>query len=493
MKKLFRYTRETTLAIACATFAGAFFYYAQQPINHDVAWFMYAARGMLAGGRLYRDYVEINAPMAYISLLPAAALSRLPEFSNEAALTLTILAYIFISYFLCLQILRTMRLTDAEQIFLPSALLVIMEFLPHYAFGQREHIFAVLTLPYVLAAALRSENCLLPPTLAIACGIAAGFGASIKPPFLIVPAFIEAAVLLRQRSWKIVFTYDVLALTISAALIYLSCYLAYPVYWQKILPSMLPLYAAYNNSGFIRDALQLLVPLFAIGLMTGTYRGHSPLIATRWMLIAASLGAFALFLLQRKGWPYHAQPVLLFASALFAFNLAGLKWGKRMGAKNLLRASAAIAALVSAFAFAFIFGNVEPSMLTGIREQLDGTDGSFYIMSTGNYPAFPLALDPRTRWTSRFPQLILLPGLIKAELDGAPSPEGPAFRAAVLEDLRRNKPATVFVYEPVDAGGITGQQMLYWLARDQDFDREWQTHYRWTDDLNLYLVFRRTD
>ena len=47
----------------------------------------------------FTKIMSINAPLAYLTLLPAAALSNLP-FSNEAALTLNILVPVLAAYIL---------------------------------------------------------------------------------------------------------------------------------------------------------------------------------------------------------------------------------------------------------------------------------------------------------------------------------------------------------------------------------------------------------
>jgi len=483
----------TTLNIwtACVIFAAAFLYYAHQPINHDTAWFMYAARGMLSGGTLYKDYIDVNAPLAYLMLVPAAALSEFSFISNEAALTLNILAYVLVAWLLAAAVMRNLGLTARGLLATRAALLFVMCFLPQYAFGQREHVFAILIIPYAMAAALRFSNKPLPVWLAVACGIAAGFAVSIKLPYAIVPAFVEATVLLRRRSWYIVFTPDLMALIATTVAINLICYALYPVYWTDILPSAAALYGPYDNAWFLADALLLMVPLFGAGLFAGEYRGRRPLIGARLMLVAATLGAFALFILQRKGWPHHALPIVLLANALFVFNMADLDMQRVARKLNaLMRAGVTLCAMAFAFYLAFTTGNVDPNMQAEVEARLKQTDGSFYIMSTGNYPAFPLALNRSYRWTSRFPQLILLPGLIEADARGVKSPYEAPFRTAIREDLERGKPATVFVYMPVDAGGIPGPDMINWFTHDPAFAREWQ-NYQYMGDAPPFAVFGR--
>jgi hypothetical protein len=346
-------------------------------------------------------------------------------------------------------------------------------------------------MPYALAAGLRAENKALPPWLAIACGIVAGVGVSIKLPYAIVPIAIEAAVLLRQRTWKIGFTYDVLALAASTALIYAATFGLYPAYWQTIMPSAMVLYGPYDNFQFLCDALMLLVPLFAVAFLAGEYRGRGTLTGTRWMAAAAALGAFALFILQRKGWPHHALPILMFTGILCLLNAAdlGLK-PKRRRKATTIRGGIIVITLAVAFYIAHIGGVVDPDMMRGVENYIKRTDGSFYILSTGNYPAFPLGLNRAYRWTSRYPQLIMLPGLVEADMKGTPSPYEPGFRATVLEDIQHGHPETVFLYVPNDAGMPGNVDILAWFRRDPAFEQEWK-HYRQIGTTGPFAVFGR--
>jgi hypothetical protein len=232
--------------------------------------------------------------------------------------------------------------------------------------------------------------------------------------------------------------------------------------------------------------------MFMGGLAAGEYRGRGSLVNVRFMLLAATIGAFALFILQRKGWPHHALPIVILASTLFVMNLADIE--KQVKADKFiaaLRAGVTACALAFAFYLGLTSSAVNPGMIAEVETRIKQTDGSFYIISTGNYPAFPLALNRTYRWTSRYPQLIELPGLIEADDNGRPSPYEPIFRAAVLQDLQQGKPATVFLYMPVDAGYIDGNKMIGWLRTDPAFDAEWTKHYRQIGDAPPYAVFAR--
>ena len=66
-----------TLSIVLLLFAvqGVIRFGAQ--INHDTAWFIHIANGLLDGKRLYVDFVEVNPPLAIWLIVPSTALARL--------------------------------------------------------------------------------------------------------------------------------------------------------------------------------------------------------------------------------------------------------------------------------------------------------------------------------------------------------------------------------------------------------------------------------
>lgn len=476
--------KHLSACLAAAVILAAFFYTSAQYINHDVGWFMYAARGILNGGSLYQDYIDVNGPLAYLTLVPAAWLSNF--ISNEAALTLNVLVYIILSYALCAAVIAHMKLQEKQKLIFLCGILIILCFMPHFSFAQREHLLVVFMMPYVLAVSLRGLKKPLPTRLAIACGIAAAIAASIKLPYLVVPFVIEAAAFVRQKS-KLILAPELVALIAAVILINLICFAAYPIYWTDILPSAVALYGPYNNINFIFDALLLQLPLFAFALAIGEYRGRSAPAAARWMMLAAIAGSFVLFVGQRKGWPHHSLPVLMFIAALCVLHVIDLP-KDRLTAR--LRAAISGLALIGAFYLTFTGGNVDTKMITDVEKRVKDSDGSFWILSTGNHPAFPIALDKKYTWTSRFPQLILLPGLAQADLKGITSPHEAPFRKALLEDFQRGKPAHVFLFMLPDAGMPPGYDMLAWLRRDPGFDAEWK-HYHQTEIAEPFVVFRR--
>ena len=65
-----------TILIAIALlFAGQIVIRLGSELNHDTAWYLYVAQGLRGGGELYRDYVEVNPPLAMWLTVPVVMLS----------------------------------------------------------------------------------------------------------------------------------------------------------------------------------------------------------------------------------------------------------------------------------------------------------------------------------------------------------------------------------------------------------------------------------
>lgn len=71
------------------------------PIDHDVAWHLYAAERNLDGDRLYVHLVEYNLPAAYYLSVPAVELATRIGLSSPLVFKLAILAAMAVSLALC--------------------------------------------------------------------------------------------------------------------------------------------------------------------------------------------------------------------------------------------------------------------------------------------------------------------------------------------------------------------------------------------------------
>lgn len=95
-----------TLSIVLLLFAvqGVIRFGAQ--INHDTAWFIHIANGLLDGKRLYVDFVEVNPPLAIWLIVPSTALARLCGIEPDQGLYGVLFALTAVSLALSARYLR---------------------------------------------------------------------------------------------------------------------------------------------------------------------------------------------------------------------------------------------------------------------------------------------------------------------------------------------------------------------------------------------------
>src|SRR5581483_2686228 len=126
------------------------------PLNHDVGAVLQWSGRMLAGERLYVDINDVNPPLIYwLNLIPAG-LARAAQLAAPRAFVLTVLATIAGMLLLARPLFHKLAPPGSfTALALPGLALFVLLVYPQTSFGQREHLLAILTLPYLLLASLR--------------------------------------------------------------------------------------------------------------------------------------------------------------------------------------------------------------------------------------------------------------------------------------------------------------------------------------------------
>ena len=191
------------LGIVLVLLIGTFAHQLLTYLNHDTAWYLHAGAQYLDGGTLYRDiFVEVNPPLAFFLTLPPVVVARL---TGLFAIDLFVIYFYLL---IGLSLAASWRLLQADPA-LPEltrrGLMILAAVIatvgPADQFGQREHFLMVLTLPYLLLAALSVRGVRLPWLAALGIGLAAGLGFALKPHFLLVPVALEAYRITVLRRW----------------------------------------------------------------------------------------------------------------------------------------------------------------------------------------------------------------------------------------------------------------------------------------------------
>jgi hypothetical protein len=322
--------------------------------NTDVSWLLIAGERWLDGQRLYSEILETNPPMAVLVYIPGILIARSLGISAEIVVDGLLFAAIAVSLAITARVLRNSSALAANQRG-PFAVLAVavLAILPVQVFGQREHIAVIELLPALAVLALRMKR-EAPPTWAIAvAGLGLGLALSFKPHFAIAVLCCLGVAALHLKSWRIFFVPENF---IAAAII--GCYglcivLFFPEYFTVIAPLVRDVYTIGIPLAWMLE--KPVVPLWGIALI-GTMllvRGKA-FDSAHLLLIAASIGFGLVYFLQRKGWPYHSYPMMVFA--LLAFGCA-MTPGDDRAALGRARLAGAASVLAGLFVLSMVWFN----------------------------------------------------------------------------------------------------------------------------------------
>ena len=157
-------------------------------VNHDVAVYLHTADAVLDGRELYVDWIETNPPAAHLITLLVVAPARWLGVSTVLAYHLAVIALG------ALGVLVLRRAAPADR---PVADQTLIELAYTYVavaasptpvdFGQREHLFVLVLLPFVI---LRLASG-VPKSWLRPMAVLVGFMAAMKPQFVVLLMMVE--------------------------------------------------------------------------------------------------------------------------------------------------------------------------------------------------------------------------------------------------------------------------------------------------------------
>jgi len=184
-----------------------------------------------------------------------------------------------------------------------------------FQWGQREHLFTLFYLPWLVLRLARREDKPIGRGLALTVGLMAGIGLAIKPYFALTGLVVEGIGVLITRRWCIR-TPEVLGVLVVAGL-HALYFALNPDVLAALLVLIQRLSAGYNVYIAVPWAKQQSMVLLNAVIIAApfilTMLGYRWRVVPRPLLLALGamgLGGMVGFLLQRKGWNYHAIPFL---------------------------------------------------------------------------------------------------------------------------------------------------------------------------------------
>ncbi len=423
---------------------------------------------------------------------------------------LLIVAMIFGSVAWCVSLLRRggVIVHPLARLLFAAALLRVEFFLAPNDFGQREHLFVILLLPYLLAVTSGAVHEL---SLAERCalGITAGLAIWFKPQETVVVVVLELFLALRARSVRRLLAPDFLALVLSSGLILALVRFTTPLYFTSTMPLLFNTYWALGTDSAFTLALgmrRFFVIAAALLLACLVLRHHLRQPATVAVLVLCSSAAAGAYAIQHTRWSYHIYPyqaLLLVAVAYFVVDLLQPAMG-RLAAHRTFTKNATVALsivmLLLVVGIALHPAEAFPRSSPPSNQPLDILFAQYppstavYVFSTDVAP-MGIAYNHGLRWGGRFAHLWMLPPIVQNELGpvggGAPfkrlTPQTLTQLSALqreqsAEDLNYWKPSLVLIQRctvetPCQAMGDKDFDMLAWFLQSPDFAAAW-SHYR---------------
>jgi len=463
-------------------------------INLDVSWFYTVARGMMNGGVLYRDYIEPNAPLAAVSLMPAVLMAQLLTLPPGVAVEIYVTLIACATLVIVTRILQAWRVSEGVQLCLLGGLAVMLAFLPEASFGQREHIATILLCPYALLCVGRWTGRPAQGALSWIAGIAAAFAIGLKPPLLLTPGFMEAALLLHlgPRRWL---NAQVLALGVGAIAIALWIAVFFPLYFEKITPWALAIYGSYSQKLGVIAWIGFCVPIAAVGWGLLGIARQAELVAARWILGAGFCGAFLAFVIQAKSWFYQLIPAYSLMLALLAGAAIAILQARQDSRVGRIRWVLLPALLWGLYlAICFPRNSIDHVTLvdknSAVAVEIAHSPGPFVIFDTNATPAFPLALILGKTWASRYPCMLTLPAIVTDRSGRIAARWEAPYRAEIIADLRRYRP-TLIMFPTGNTQAMPAHfSIMKWLLEDPAF-AALLAGYREGGPADGFAVFRR--
>ncbi len=473
-----------------------------EAISHDPAWLLYVADKITSGQTLYQDIYMFNLPMSVWLHVPAIWLSDLIGVQAILIFKSMVFALAALSIWLSYRLLRR---TDLPHIGAHLCVITLVFLIgAGFNFGQREHIFVLLVLPYLYLIYCRVNAINIRAGLAVCIGIIAAIGISIKPFFLLLPLFLELFALLRLKA-KSFLRPEPYVMGLIFAVYAVFIFIVYPDYLNIIVPYTDEIYKTGFQASLSDIASQSILPsLSLLGfIILASYRGETRKTNDLlWIFSLAIVAGMICFWVQKKGWLYQILPAISFASIgtfyILVCHYHDLKtWLSNSGTQRISALLLLMAGLLHAF---YPVSKQNYDANDRWAQFVDGSGAeTVLILTTKLSEPFPYIMNEGLEWGSRFP-IVWMPVSIEERRNalGHSTPmldEMEMFnRRVIAEDFDRFRPDLVFVDRRTNKPYFDDVSIDYveYFSRHPDFAKAWES-YELIGSMPEFDIFERRD
>jgi len=480
-------------------------------ISPDVSYLIHAAWMLFHGGHYVSQIFETNPPMILYLYLPIHLLVKIGSSDIIFNMRLYILFLAFISFGTCFYLIKKAIPTNRfYQYSLSVTLLWILFLLPLYAFGQREHLWVILTLPYMFTMALFFENQLISRKMRFIIGLFGGLGFALKPFFIIPLGFLELYGIFKKRSIFCVFRIESLTITGVIMGYLVSIFIWQPEYINIILPYVFKYYFPFLMKSFEKLLLRPEV-LFCFGVMLVYWvfylsDCYKALGMTLWLTL---LGMVLAYVIPRQTWYYHLYPALGLSYLLSMHCLAQLCSGNNLKRKIfylcLFSAFFYIIPLYNYFVlFKMTLALDKNYPLLSIKKYINNRKGerSIYCFSLFTSDCFPLVYSAKMRYAERFSSFWWYQGIFEMEKINNSLTVNEFLRDkkflidSISEDLNQLKATWVIVndfnFQALNNNENSEFDVITYFSQNAKFREAWK-NYHYLEKIERYRVYERVN
>jgi hypothetical protein len=465
--------------------------------NMDVSWLITVGEKLLDGQRLYADLIEVNPPASVFLYLPALLVERVIGLPAEIGVDGLVFFAVGCGIFLAGRILDAAKLLDGlDRWKLAAWTLAVLTILPTRSFSERDHIAVITLLPFLALLIVRAGGLSAAPAAVLIAGIGAGLTMVIKPHFALPIGMAILAAALCARSLRPVFAVENWIAGALAALYAAFVVIAYPQFITDIVPLVQAVYMPWKMPILAVLTSAAVFCWLAALCMLARWNGRLLAAPPYAPLLAASAGFFLAYLVQGKGFPYHAYPMLALAFIAMAFAGSTSRvtaTGAIAGAQTRMQRAVAmlpVAAIAITSAVYFNIAGSTNALIEPIR-RLSQHPKMLSITSDLSV-GHPLTRQVGGSWVGRVASLWISAGVFHRHMNETLDPGTKAILLAyakrdqdmLAEDIRRQKPDII----------VIEREYFDWdeWARSEPVVAEELKAYRVAEMIGFFIIMQRT-
>jgi len=449
-------------------------------LSHDISWYLISTGWWLDGVQIYSDILELNPPLAfYLTAIPVWV-ARITGLDPMTAFKGFVFVLVAGSLIMSQRLLiRETQLNPLARYGVLTVAAIGLLLLPIGDFGQRDHLFAILFLPFFIMNLLTHPA---PVRVRIAIAVWATFGIALKHYFVLLPFAIFLCQVIATRSLRVLFRVEYLVIATLLVLYVVASFILHPAYFDSVIPLTVQVYGAFDTSflATLFRARFLIVVLFVAVALLIINRAR-PL--SNSVAVLTGVATIAIFLIQSKGWSYHLIPANLYVVMAVIWTAVTLSQTRQTWWPIALASISVAVLLVPTLRH----GPYQSPIAKAMEPYFTCAPGerSFQAFGANVSLGFPLANYAKATPANRAPSLWLFPGA-SYQLSITDDPAEQAIYRATLEDARdralkdffRTDPQLVIVDESPQKTYFKGAAFDYidYFSEEKEFADAWRDY-----------------